>query len=361
MEIISGYFEIYDLTMAINFSFNTGPVERALKTLGVDYSPSRELIKFKGMLNSNMNWSMKIFTTCMNELGVIAPILFPLRQKMQDGTIVTIEESLDISDDSLKILRERFIAVLASRRLNVSYDELSRMLEVDPSLVSKRIGEIAGISKDTVWFINQLLFFPKTAIDFLETNTLRLLKIYEESGLRRINMAAVKTFLDTNPLTSIKESLTNYLDYYALVPDEDFKTSNVFYVAIQNSVSRSNSGLMTYPKFSLLIMGLEEITKDFAGKIPEEQRLRNLLKVISDETRFKILKFLSSRPATQKEIVEYTGLTKSTISYHISLLFKASLIDIDMFNNVASVRKETVKRLVKETRGLLKLGSHEDE
>jgi len=27
MEMIAGYFEIYDLTMAIQFSLNTGPVE----------------------------------------------------------------------------------------------------------------------------------------------------------------------------------------------------------------------------------------------------------------------------------------------------------------------------------------------
>lgn len=359
MEIISGYFEIYDLTMAINFSFNTGPVEKVLKTLGVEYRPSRELLKFKGILSSNMNWSMRMYTTCMNELGVIAPILFPIRQKMQDGTIVTIEESLDISEESLGLLRERFINVLASRRLNVSYDELSRLLEVDPNLVARKIEEIEGISKDTVWFINQLLFFPKTALDFLETNTLKLLKIYEESGLRNTNISLVKNFLGEYSLSVIKDSLKNYLDYYDLVPDEDFETGKPFYVALQNSVSRSNSGLMTYPNFNLLIMGVEEITKDFAGKIPVEQRLKSVLKVISDETRFKILKFLSSKPATQKEIVEYTGLTKSTISYHISLMFKASLIDIDMFNNVATVRNETVKRLVKETRNLLKLQEHE--
>jgi hypothetical protein len=29
MELITGYFEIYDLTMAIQFSLNTGPVRSA--------------------------------------------------------------------------------------------------------------------------------------------------------------------------------------------------------------------------------------------------------------------------------------------------------------------------------------------
>jgi DNA-binding transcriptional ArsR family regulator len=100
-------------------------------------------------------------------------------------------------------------------------------------------------------------------------------------------------------------------------------------------------------------MGLEEVTEDFSGRIPEEVRLRSLLKVLSDETRFKILKRLSKEPALQKDLVEFTGLAKSTISYHMGLLFKSSLIDIDPFSSIICVRRETIGRAVADIRNLL--------
>ena len=79
------------------------------------------------------------------------------------------------------------------------------------------------------------------------------------------------------------------------------------------------------------------------------------MKVIGDETRFKIIQYLFDKPATQKELAEATGLSKSTISYHISLLFKASLVDIDVFNNIVILRRETIKKLVKNLKSILNL------
>jgi DNA-binding transcriptional ArsR family regulator len=352
MNIIYGYFEIYDLTMAIYYVYNTSSVEKALKVLGVDFKPSKELTKFKTLLNKNMDWSTKIYTTFMNELGVIAPIIFPVKIKMTDRSIVSIEETLCLSKEHFEKIRERFIKVLAVRRLKTSFEELTKLLEDDPNKVRDKVNGIAGISDNSKWFINQLLFFPDTARDFLDANTERLLKIYEESELRNRNFYEVKKFIENNTRERVIESITNYFDYYGLSPDP----SKPLYVALQNSVSRTNSGLMTYPTFHLLVLGIDEITQDFAKKIPTEERMQKLIKVIGDKTRFEILKYLSDKPSTQKELVKHTRLSKSTISYHTSLLFKASLIDIDVFNNVAYVRQDTFKRVLGDLRKLLKLG-----
>ncbi len=352
MNIIYGYFEIYDLTMAIHYVYNTSSVEKALKVLGVDFKPSKELVKFKTLLNRNINWSTKIYTTFMNELGVIAPIIFPVKIKMADRSLVTIEDTLCLSKEHFEKIRERFIKVLAVRRLNVSYEDLTNLIKNDPNNVKDRVNGISGISDNSRWFINQLLFFPDTARDFLDSNTESLLKMYEESELRNRNLSEVKKFISNNSRERVVESITNYFDYYGLSPDPD----KPLYVALQNSVSRTNSGLMTYPSFHLLILGIDEITKDFAKKISTEERMQKLLKVIGDKTRFEILRYLSNKPSTQKELVQHTRLSKSTISYHTSLLFKASLIDIDVFNNVAHVRNDTFKRVLGDLRKLLKLG-----
>ncbi|WP_214060267.1 MULTISPECIES: helix-turn-helix transcriptional regulator [unclassified Mesotoga] len=351
MELITGYFEIYDLTMAIQFSLNTGPVEKVLKTLGVDYEPSTQLMEFRGDLLRDTEWSTRMYITFMNELGVMAPILFPIRQKLQDGMFVTIEESLNIAEEGVKLIRDRFIRVFAERRLKISHDELNRMIHENPQKVSQAIEAIGGISADTVWFINQLLFFPKTAMDFLSSNTLKILNYYERSGLRELNMRLVKGYVENSSPQRIRDAFSNYLDYYGITLDE----SKPLYITLQNSVPHTNSGVMTYPTFHLLIMGLEEVTEDFSGRIPKEVRLRSLLKVLSDETRFKILKKLNNEPALQRDLVEFTGLAKSTISYHIGLLFKSSLIDVDPFNSVIYVRKETISRAAADIRNLLNI------
>ena len=109
---------------------------------------------------------------------------------------------------------------------------------------------------------------------------------------------------------------------------------------------------MTYPTFHLLIMGLEEVTEDFRAESCRKSGYGVFLRCFPDETRFKILKRLSKEPALQKDLVEFTGLAKSTISYHMGLLFKSSLIDVDPFSSIICVRKETVRRAAADIRNL---------
>lgn len=343
MKIVAGYFEIYDLMMAIYYAFHSEPVRKSLKSLGVDFDPTPELLAFRNAILKESDWSTRIYTTFMNEFGVISPVLFPVKHKMVDGTAVKIEESIELTPDLMEIIRDRFITVLAVRRLNMKSQELKKLLETSPFTVTEKVEEIEGISADSKWFVNQLLLFPVKAIEFLTSNTRKILKIYEKTGLRSKNLRKVNDFFSSTDPKVIKNSISNYLDYYDLIPD----ASRPLYVTLQNSVPRSNSGLMSYPTFHLLIMGVEEITKDFIRKIPQEYKLKNLLKAIGDNSRFEILRYLATKPSTQKELADFTGLNKSTISYHINLLFKASLIDIDVFNNVITLRKETLRKLSK--------------
>ncbi|OAA31040.1 ArsR family transcriptional regulator [Kosmotoga arenicorallina S304] len=341
MKIVAGYFEIYDLMMAIYYAFHSEPVRKSLKSLGVDFNPAQELLAFREAILKETDWSTRIYTTFMNEFGVISPVLFPVKHKMVDGTAVRIEESIELSPELMEMIRDRFITVLAVRRLNMERQELKRLLDTSPFTVTEKVEEIEGISSDSKWFANQLLLFPVKAMEFLVSNTRKILKLYEKTGLRAKNLRKISDFFSSINSKTVKNAIENYLDYYDLAPD----ASRPLYVALQNSIPRSNSGLMSYPTFHLLIMGVEEITKDFLKKIPQEYKLSNLLKAIGDHSRFEILRYLARKPSTQKELADFTGLNKSTISYHINLLFKASLIDIDVFNNIITLREETIKKL----------------
>jgi len=345
METITGYFEIYDLTTAVYFSYYNSQISKVLNKFGIKQNITNELIKFKDLLKKERDWSLKIFITCLNELGVIVPILFPVNQKIVDGEFVSIEDSLDINYEELKIIQERFIDVVAQRRMEVSSEDLRKLIKHNPEKVSSLVSKINGISKDTVWFIKEFIFYPKSAFDFLKKNIQKILKIYENTNLRSLNKDRVICFLSKTPKEKIFNALDNFFDYYSFIPGEDFDSDKPFFVLLQNSISHMNLGLMEYPSFNLVIMGIDEVNEDFAFKFSPEQRLDNILKVISDSTRFSLLKYLNKNPSTQKKLVDYTGLTKSTISYHINMMKKTSIIDIDAFNNIVKVRKEPLKKV----------------
>lgn len=352
MKIITGYFEIYDLTTAVYFAYNNYQISKILNKFGIKQYIPTELISFKDSLKKEIDWSLKIFTTCLNELGVMTPILFPVRQKISDGEIVSIEDSLKISDYELKIIQERFIDVVAQRRMEVSPTGLRDLIKDNPEKVSLLISKINDISKDTVWFIKELIFYPESAFDFLKKNIQKILEIYERTNLRKLNNNKLRNFFSNTPNEKVYTALENFFDYYSFIPGEDFSIDKPFFVLLQNSISHMNLGLMEYPTFNLVIMGIDEINEDFANKFSPEKRLDNILKVISDSTRFNLLRYLDKNPSTQKKLVDYTGLTKSTISYHISMMRKTSIIDIDVFNNIVKIRKEPLKKVLLDLKRL---------
>lgn len=53
---------------------------------------------------------------------------------------------------------------------------------------------------------------------------------------------------------------------------------------------------------------------------------RQILKAMSDETRFKILELLRKEPLTAGEISSHFDMTFATISHHLSILKDADLI-----------------------------------
>ncbi len=59
---------------------------------------------------------------------------------------------------------------------------------------------------------------------------------------------------------------------------------------------------------------------------PEYSRKANFFKALSDETRLKILRILSSGELCACEILEHFNLTQPTISHHLGILVNSGLI-----------------------------------
>ena len=54
-----------------------------------------------------------------------------------------------------------------------------------------------------------------------------------------------------------------------------------------------------------------------------------IIRLLADLTRSEILRFLSEKPMTEKQLSEELGLTKAAVGYHLRLLREAGLIEID--------------------------------
>lgn len=94
-------------------------------------------------------------------------------------------------------------------------------------------------------------------------------------------------------------------------------------------------------------MSFEKVSDILNGKSNEEILL-NLLKTISDSSRFTILKALKNEELFGIELAEKLGLSNATISHHIALLTISDLISFDKRDGKAyyKLKKETLRNMI---------------
>ncbi len=76
--------------------------------------------------------------------------------------------------------------------------------------------------------------------------------------------------------------------------------------------------------------------------------LANVLKLLSDKTRFEIMRYIKTRPAYGSEIAEYMGITTATVSHHMGLLLEANLISLEQKDGKIyyHINKETLNQYI---------------
>jgi DNA-binding transcriptional ArsR family regulator len=84
-------------------------------------------------------------------------------------------------------------------------------------------------------------------------------------------------------------------------------------------------------------------------------KLNNALKLLSDKSKFEILRYIKDKPAYGFEIANELNLSTSTISYHMNSLISAGLVKLDKDANKIYYRinKDTVNDLLEDIRILL--------
>jgi len=79
------------------------------------------------------------------------------------------------------------------------------------------------------------------------------------------------------------------------------------------------------------------------------------LKTISDKTRMKIIRLLSTRPWYVNELAEELGLSAASISYHVSMLTMLNIVTLEKSNQKAyySLNKDRLNELFEEAKGII--------
>jgi len=91
-----------------------------------------------------------------------------------------------------------------------------------------------------------------------------------------------------------------------------------------------------------------EVLNEIFGKENERQWVQNVLKYLSDESRFKIMSLLKEKPMYSSELGKSLGISNATISHHTTLLFLAKLIEETKINNKCymKLRDESINEFV---------------
>lgn len=139
------------------------------------------------------------------------------------------------------------------------------------------------------------------------------------------------------------------IEYLKTLPS--FENINEFKKVIVSTMA------VNYP--SLIINDIDDILYIFIGmsfeKVSDilngkgnEEILLNLLKTISDSSRFTILKALKNEELFGIELAEKLNLSNATISHHIALLTISDLISFDKRDGKAyyKLKKETLRNMI---------------
>lgn len=244
--------------------------------------------------------------------------------------------SLDEEDVKFRVLKD------LSNDTSLGDEEIKNILK-DEKKTFEFIGKLQ-ISSSIKWEAFEFFQDIKTSIielaDFLEAYYPLCISVMKK------NKAAIKEFN-----TYLKNGIENEgEDFIKKITIEAVDLSDVdeLYVASaffnSHSLSFSSKGTKIHIYFG---MKFEEAVKGVLGEEQIEVNL-NILKNISDKTRFQILMLLKDKEMYGQEIADKVGITMATVSYHMSYLLVSNIVIIGKVGHKGyyKLNKETLKKNV---------------
>lgn len=205
-------------------------------------------------------------------------------------------------------------------------------------IVLEKIDKI-DFEGDEKWYLISLIRDPKSYIEKFSDLIKEYLPLYEELKGRywKVYEEFVQ-WIDKNISQYGIDFIDEYLTFINLKQyDEVHLNYSIF-----DLISSHNFGDGSVHIFIGLIF--KRYVEEEKNKNDIDKHL-NIYKVLSDKTRFDIIKILIKKESYGQEIAEQLGITTATVSYHMDFLFGASLVTIKRKSRrlYYSVNKEQIK------------------
>ncbi len=259
------------------------------------------------------------------DLSFLLEVAFPIREHDDYDTYFN-----RIFEHDEKVIREKLIEVMllsdesTNQLSTVSIEEkINRMINNQNQLID--FLKNLHINDDYRWQLLIILNQPQKAIEafqtFIKTIKPRFDAYYE---LKKEMISLVK-----KNLTEVFEqgldtfnALTNYM-----IPKAYFKQNlNVIYLSItapyQLTIRQTKND--SYFIFGInMLKGFEFLKALREDELEERTRV---FKILSDHTRYQVLKFIASGVSSTKAVAEKLNVSSATISYHINAFVTQGII-----------------------------------
>ncbi|MGM0411451.1 MAG: ArsR/SmtB family transcription factor [Bacillota bacterium] len=329
----------FELNMAVEFLAAVYRYVNEEKVKKYNFEKNEELEEWIEEINNNISPFLE------NDLKIVKKangIIWPLLKK-------SVKEQIDTPEEFFRILKE-----------------------MDPDrLVAEYVNEMAHNiyepgKKDNVDYIIKNYFNDKDKISFIK----EIIKSPEELKDRlyiALNSFYRKFFKDNYEKTvdKLENKINEHQKMYE--QNEDLFFNNMLGY-------EKDSEINNYDEINLIILWHGEIF-NFSFSMDNklyllygfalEQRInediearkgREFFKLLADKKRFEILKLLSKKDWSAKELAEYFGITTSTISYHLSRLHDLGIISFkegEKNRVYYSLKKNELKNIFQVTMDLI--------
>ena len=321
MRMVPGYVELVEILMACAYADKESYFDSVSEDLGVDFKPGEELELFLRFLRDDSNWSIKVAVNVFSEIK--DSVIFFCDMPPSSGKIVTIEETMESLKNDFRGKARCVVESILLNNLNFSKEEVERALGGDLNIVAEAVDRASDLSENTTWFITQLVNFPQQSQEILMFALTVLKKYYEDSGLRKKNLGCINETIESFGQEEYKEVASGFLELYGVTARDE----SPLYLLLQNTLQYPGVryAYACDTQFVVLNNQLKQL-QALVNPYITDHILRLFLKNFSDPTKMQIMVAVSQEPRYVDELAKLLGLSKATISYHLSSLGELALV-----------------------------------
>lgn len=219
-------------------------------------------------------------------------------------------------------VQSNFIGQLfPSKKEDISFP--SSLLEDERKLVEEI--DLLDLSPELKWRTLQFIKNPMPAMKEYLTLLHDFFALFYSSSFQKylkkydVFCSNFETLQEEEQILFLKKHMGHYWN------ETLFKEKNTLYFLFFNAMSAFSEGDADH--FFLFVgYRFDKVIQQIAGDNEINQKL-NVLKNISDPTRFKILMLLKERDLYGQELAEKVGITLPTISYHMNFLLAGGMVE----------------------------------